>query len=802
VSRESHKTLTSARMGTYAERGRLEDELRQANAALEQRVAERTEQLQASRNYLRTILDNLPMLAWLKDTDGRFLMVNEVFASAANRSLDEIIGCTDLDIWPHELAEAYRADDREVMASRTRKQVEEQIVASSGVTWADTFKAPVIDTEGTVIGTVGIAQDITERKLSEEELLRAKNSAESANLAKSEFLANMSHEIRTPMNAIFGLAHLMSQTRLTPQQREYLRKIDTSGQLLLALIDNILDLSKIEAGRLDLELTEFSLRATLCRVTSMIAVRSREKGLELKVTVPPEAPDALIGDPHRLEQVLLNLLGNAVKFTEQGEIGVTLTPAASGVTEQTACLRFRVHDTGIGLSREQLARLFIPFTQGDSSTTRRYGGTGLGLSICKRLAELMGGSIEAEGAPGQGSSFTFTATFRRAPLVADKVPELRIDPVPLTGDPDRRRSISSKELRSLRGARVLLVEDQLLNQELMREILERIGLHVECADNGRDAVAVVAHHGAAFDVILMDLQMPVMDGYEATRRIREQGGDLPIIAMTAHAMKEEQERCRQAGMSDHLTKPVNMSALFHCLLRWIQPIPRPEAPPEDLLPEKKAPCRELPDILPGIDLPEGLARLRGNADLYRHLIIDFCRNRRDIATEIREALAAGDSERSHDLAHALSGVTGNLAMTGVSDVAHELKDVCARGDIKASLELLSILERRMAEVISSGALLEDHPTTAAPPTHTYDSRAVTALLRELGDLVAERNLKSLKKVDQLVKLLAETEYAPYAIRLAHAVERLDFDAASCRVDEMIACLPNEGTDHTRQENEQ
>ncbi len=906
------------------EQRQREEELRRANAELELRVAQRTSQLRTSRNYLHTILDNLPMLAWLKDDQGRFLMVNQHFAAATNRSWDKIIDHTDLDVWPRELAEAYQADDREVMASRTGKQVEEQVVTGGGTGWHETFKAPIIDAADRVIGTVGIARDITERRIYQEklqqshdllknltdqapgvifqyrllpngsscfpyasksmqqlfeispetvredaaplfalihpgdydqvvgairesarslischiefrvllprqgerwlqgeatpqcqgddgtlwhgyisditqrkqkdqELQQALNAAESANRAKSEFLANMSHEIRTPMNAIVGLGQLMSRTELTPRQREYLVKMESSSRLLLGLIDNILDLSTMEAGELILEKRGFSLRETLRRIATPLTELSREKGISFQLSVGPETPDNLIGDRHRLEQVLLNLLGNAVKFTEQGEIGVTVTPMESHPAERRTILRFTVHDTGIGLSPEQVDLQFSPFTQGDSSSTRRYGGTGLGLSICKRLVRMMGGTMGVERRPERGTIFTFTASFGLPPAPH---PSTRRDPDTIPHERQcGRTAITAEKLRALRGARVLVVEDQPLNQELLREILERAGIRVECADNGREAVTAAADHGETLNIILMDLQMPFMDGYEATRLIRELGGTagrLPIIAMTAHALQDEQERCRKAGMNGHLAKPINVEQLFQNLFRWVTPSPGSEEPPMIDSPSHSS-SGELPEHLPGINVTEGLTRLRGNTDLYRRLLTDFCRERQGIAGEIRQALTEQELHQARVLTHALAGVAGNLAITGVYDVALAIDAACSQEDTLAAMELLPGLESSMAEVVCSSMFMEKQNSPPPfPLCGKCDFQVVTTLLHELGSMAVEHNLKSLKKADRLVELLAGTDFTAPANCLAETLNHLDFGAA-CRQIEALTLLVEKKT---------
>ncbi len=419
--------------------------------------------------------------------------------------------------------------------------------------------------------------NIVEQRRTAADLRLAKEGAESANRAKSDFLTNISHEIRTPMNAIIGLGRLALQTDLSEQQRDYLDKIDSSSGTLLHLIDDLLDLSKVEAGKLTLESIPFSLDSCLTTVEGVIQIRAMGQGVDFRVTVHPEVPAELIGDPFRLNQVLINLLGNAVKFTEQGEVSLDVSAGPAGVGEPIP-VTCTVRDTGIGMTAGQMEALFHPFTQADSSTTRRYGGTGLGLSISRRLVELMGGDIRVESEPGHGSAFTFTI-----PLEVNTLPEeLSGAPRPLVTAP-------------LKGCRVLVAEDNSINQQVALELLVRVGMVVVIADDGREAVDAVSATGVDFDVVLMDLQMPVKDGHEATRLIREQYSreQLPIIAMTAHAGPEELERCLQNGMNDRQTKPINPDTLYACLLQWIRPTG--SSPPGGCRTEKEPPPEQLAD---------------------------------------------------------------------------------------------------------------------------------------------------------------------------------------------------------------
>ena len=474
-------------------------------------------------------------------------------------------------------------------------------------TWMEATGANHLD-NSSIKGVITISRDITVRKQSEEALRHASVVSEAANQAKSEFLANISHEIRTPMNAIVGLGYLVLQTNLSTRQQDYLTKMTTAANGLMQLLNDLLDLSKIEAGMMVLTATSFKLQPLLEHLLSLAGVGASAKELRLILTIDPQTPDYLEGDPVRLEQILLNLLANAVKFTPAGEVELAVRPLAEEDVQVT--IEFAVRDTGIGLTPEQVGMIFGVFTQADTSTTRRYGGTGLGLSICLRLLALMGGEIRVESEPGRGSIFTVTACFRRgtAPVAE---PEAPLD-----------RAVARE---ALTGCRVLLVEDQPINQQVLQELLEQVGAHVTIAVDGREAVVAVTRVEGRYDAVLMDLQMPVMDGYEATlllRRLRT-AEQLPIIALTAHARREERERCLNVGMNDHLVKPVNPDRLYACLMQWIRPGRRQHPAPGECRPEPSVPTAPtftseirssdtaVRKILLVDDEPSGIALLKG-----------------------------------------------------------------------------------------------------------------------------------------------------------------------------------------------
>ncbi len=395
------------------------------------------------------------------------------------------------------------------------------------------------------------------------ELKRARAAAEESERLKGAFLANMSHEIRTPLNGIVGLSHLLEQTELNDIQRQYLRKLDSSAQILLRVINDILDFSKIKAGKIYLERIPFSLRRILETVVDIIRNRLMEKGLRFNLELSEPLPETLLGDPVRLEQILINLLNNAVKFTPQGQ--VTLKVAELERSERDLTLRFEVEDTGIGLNQEQINHLFSEFFQAELSTTRRYGGTGLGLSIAKRLVELMDGEISCESQPGQGSRFIFTAKFSLDPSAAQAGAP--------ASDDSRKQSLDLEQFRqNFAGAKILLAEDNEINQLVASRILARAALDVSIASNGLQAVEMAREHD--YDLILMDIQMPDMDGFTATAEItaqsRSQGRPRPpIIAMTAHAMSTDRDLSLKAGLDDHINKPLDVQQLFQCLSHWL-----------------------------------------------------------------------------------------------------------------------------------------------------------------------------------------------------------------------------------------
>jgi two-component system sensor histidine kinase/response regulator len=720
-----------------SERKQAEDDLRKLSLAVEQS----------------------PESIVITNLDAQIEYVNEAFLRASGYTREEVLGRD---------ARLLQAGDDAMSAALAAGGVwkgELHNRRKDGVEYIEyAIITPIRQSDGRISHHVAVKEDITEKKrigaeldrhrhhLEElvrertEQLAEAHAHAEAANRAKSAFLANMSHEIRTPMNAIVGLTHLLQRADPTPQQADRLNKIDAAARHLLAIINDVLDLSKIEIGKLALEETDFRLDAILDGVRSLIAEQARSKGLALEVDAE-NVPLWLRGDPTRLRQALLNYAGNALKFTEHGRIALRarLLKAAG----EALLLRFEVEDTGIGIAPEDLPRLFGAFEQADTSTTRKYGGSGLGLAITRRLAELMGGSAGADSTPGQGSTFWFTAGLCRGrgmlPLIE-----------PTDNAEDSLRRISH-------GTRLLLAEDNALNREVVIDLLHGIGLLVDSAADGREAVRMAT--ARAYDLILMDVQMPDMDGLEATRAIRALpgGASVPIVAMTANVFDEDRRACIAAGMTDFVGKPVEPEQLFTTLRRCLpaQPsrptaadTPAPRTTPAPAA-DKYATLSRLAAIA-DLDATGGVRLLNGNVASYCRLLRLYAESYGATVGDLRRQLRADQHAEVQRCAHALKGVSANLRVTGVQQAAVALEAALGSGNATAEDldQLAAQLAARYATICSALiAALEPLPEAAGALPAGIDWAGARRLLGEIEALLAGAHLRAHQLVEENAALL-------------------------------------------------
>jgi len=534
--------------------------------------------------------------------------------------------------------------------------------------WEHASISPVKDPLGNITNFVAVKLDITDQKLAQKEVEKARDAAVELARLKSEFLANMSHEIRTPMNAIIGMTGLLLDTQLTAQQRDYVKTVNGAGEALLDIINDILDFSKIESGKLSIEKLDFSLRETVETTADLLAPRAQAKNIKLAHFMEEGLPTAITGDQGRLRQVLLNLIGNAVKFTETGEVVLRVTRVKAGAGNAT--LKFEVKDTGIGIPLGAQKNLFQVFTQADTSTTRKYGGTGLGLSISRKLVDLMGGEIGLESEPGKGSTFWFTLPFG---LPSSPLPEERP-----AAAPEQRPA--ARECRKY--FRVLVAEDNIVNQKVSLQQLEKLGYEADVAANGLEVLEALKRR--PYDLVLMDCQMPEMDGFQATQEIRRSEGDsrhTPIVALTANALEGDQERCLAAGMDGYIPKPVRMEKLAEMLARWDTTL-------------DGAVIRDISELA-GPENPGFLADLANTylGDLQSRL------------GNIRSAVKAGNAENLRQAAHALKGSSGNVGAKRMQKICLLLEGMGKSGDLQGTAETLAAMEKEAVNVCDALAAI-------------------------------------------------------------------------------------------------
>ena len=786
-------------------------------------LRKRAEATAAHEGYLlQSLMDHIPDSIYFKDVGSRFIRGSQAQAiKFGYNSPDEILGKTDADIFSHEHAQAARKDELEIM--RTGKpihgKIEKETWDDSPDTWASTTKMPLRDQAGNIVGTFGISRNVTAQIRAEEALRKAKEEADQANRAKSEFLANMSHEIRTPMNAVIGISELLLDTDLADYQREYLNMVLSSGESLLELINHILDFSKIEAGKFELDPQPFDLRDLVGDTVRTLSVRAQNKDLELLFSVANDVPHRLIADRARLRQVLVNLLGNAIKFTSEGE--VVLEVIAKNRSADSVTLEFQVRDSGIGIAKDKLDSVFEDFEQADSSTTRQYGGTGLGLSISKKLIELMNGSIAVESELGKGSKFIFDATMKveeadaeevakrikalvgmRALIVDDNdtnrrilcdmlsgwgmrpesiktpaeaianlkktqqagkplplvvtdfqmphvngldfVQQIRDDPkiagatvimltsgmkpdhaarmkelgivgrltkpvkqaevfeavvaalkIPLAkqASSDRADSASEQTVEAAKSLDLLLAEDNIVNQKLAVGILESFGHQVTVANHGREAMELWRQK--KFDAILMDVQMPEMDGLEATRAIRkieskdQAAGHIIIVAMTAHARDRDRQDCLDAGMDDYMSKPIRIAELRKMLedLTSGQNQPTPDSAPKET---PNMSVEQTPQKI--IDWDVAAQAVNNDQDLLKIVAQTLIDAGPDMIGNVKQSIADKDSGRLRISAHALKGSVLFLGIDLIREPALELERMGEAGIMPDDDRLLDQLD--------------------------------------------------------------------------------------------------------------
>jgi polar amino acid transport system substrate-binding protein len=878
--------------------------------------------IKESEERAKAILNTAFQLQALLSLDGTLIEVNAAALTMVGASREDMVGLPFWDgpWWTHDPDMQMRLREAVKKAARGEniQFLAEHITPDGSMRYVDFRMTPVRDENGDVVLLVPEGHDVTELKQLENDLFKAKLAAEEATQAKSDFLANMSHEIRTPMNAILGMTHLALKTDLNPKQLDYINKTHVSAQNLLGIINDILDFSKIEAGKLDIETIDFDLGEVLNNLSNLVTIKAQEKGLEFVFSVEPDVPMALKGDPLRLGQILLNLTGNAVKFTEEGEIVISVKPVE--VEAEYAVLHFAVKDTGIGLTEEQRAKLFQSFQQADTSTTRKYGGTGLGLTISKKLTELMGGEIDVESKPGEGTTFFFTARFGRQKkekpkrtIIPDTLQNLKVlvvddnetfrevlkvyleeftfqvrtvpsgtqaigeikkalqtDQKPydlafldwqmpemngietarkIQDDPDitkrpkiimvtghgradimkeaedirldgfllkpitpsllldatvdafglsvepktadaRRKEKRPDGFEAIQGARILLVEDNEINQQVAMELLEAEGFFISVADDGKIAVDKVkaSAESEAYDVVLMDLQMPVMDGYTSTKEIRKDSRfkDLPIIAMTADAMSGVRDEVIDIGMNDYVSKPIDPDQLFSALVKWIKPGEREVL--EHLAPkvEEKTEEKPLADM-PGISVKEGLARVGGNTKLYKKILIKFYNEYTHVTEQIKDALDKDDQELAQRLAHTVKGVAGNIGAKDLSGPAGELEAAIKHQKSDEFEALLAGFADALNVVLNSlKHVVEVEEKTEG---EAADPKRLLELVQKLEPHLKKRKPKPCKEVMEEINGYSwADEYAQDITKLGRLINKYKFKDAQPILESIIEKL--------------
>ncbi|MBS0514402.1 MAG: PAS domain-containing protein [Proteobacteria bacterium] len=634
--------------------------------------------------------------------------------------------------------------------------------------------------DGLVLRVLGVSWDITTSRLAAEAMQRAKEAAETAERAKSEFLAMVSHEIRTPMNAVLGMTRLALRTDLAPEQRAYLDKVNASAQTLITIINNILDFSKIEAGKLELEEAEFTLEAVLESVSSVTAVKAEEKGLQIAYSIAPGVPKRLVGDSLRLGQVLINLVNNAIKFTECGEVTVSIEAAGRSASGRVT-LSFAVRDTGIGLDADQIAGLFHAFHQADSHVSRHYGGTGLGLAICKQLVELMGGRIGVSSAPGHGSTFHFTIEAGAQAVDAHRHTRLADDQVPAqagkaTAADARPRPVT----QALAGRRILVVDDNQLNREVASGFLLAAGMQVGTAVDGRDALERM--HECDYDAVLMDIHMPGMDGLAAARAIRMHGhwANLPIIALTARTRTEDRESSSAAGMNAHLTKPIDDATLYATLAQMLTPLPQTGAgrvPPDTTAARSRdGDVQDQPAFSTRLDLQAALEHLGGRRELLVRLLRGFVQDFHSMPMQLADDQRHGRLAAVAAQAHVVYGAASYLHAEDLCKAAAQLEDAARRMLPDATRYVWHFVHQLEAVLAEIGDVLARDPELPSNP-RVGDVAAASRLIDEVEPLISSGDYAAQALLAEIAAHVADTPLTTLAAAARLHFDRLELDDA-------------------------
>jgi PAS domain S-box-containing protein len=738
------------------------------NTARKQIEAEQkllAQRLRDHQFYTRSLFESNIDALMTTDATGVITDVNKQMEALTGRSRDELIGGPFRILFTDPL----RAEAGIRLAMSKRKVTDYELIASDrdGKETVVSYNATTFyDRERRLQGVFAAVREISERKQYEISLREATRSAEQANCAKSDFLANISHEIRTPMNAVIGLSYLLGQTGLDAEQTTLLSKINVASKSLMSVINDVLDLSKIEAGELTVECADFNPRELLEEIAGQMRVPADSKGIALTIDMPDDLPVILRGDAARLNQILTNLLYNAIKFTERGSVALRVMRVAGTSTNVT--LRFDVIDTGIGIEPEVADRLFSPFTQADASISRRYGGTGLGLSIVKHLATLLGGDVELSSTPGIGSEFSVTLAFAIAIATKDALGH------------EEAKSATSLAGCALLGVRVLAVDDSEINLEVAKRILEIEGAQVWLARDGQEAFDLLLAKPMDFDVVLMDVQMPVLDGHTASRRIRRELGltQLPIIALTAGALSSERPRAIAAGMDDFIVKPFDVCDLVGSILRHVKPGRRESgAPVEDARGAPAAATTGWPDI-DGIDAVDVRARLAGDVILFRSTLGRFLEDFSSVAMPVLDMDTKALEEHMRCM-HKLKGCAGMLGAKAIHLLAGKAEEAAAAGDLETSRELMAKLAVQLNRLrLSAAAALAAARLRPEGPEQSGDGSLEPHHIGELVQLLRLQNLSAVKRFDclsaQLRSFLGPADFDV----VSEQIKKLQFEKAA------------------------